>query len=332
VSGIVGQFVLWLIPLSNGTTDFSVLPSQLRDKVKTMTTRVPIMEYLLPANTTITSLTSLKTVLLEMQKKAVIAENFMKTLDSALKSVPSLKKAMQELNLLHLGSWNDANMISERAWTLDTVHHALVVLEKYEMGQSNVCNTSTLVNKLKDLAASVPLPSRDTLDESTMRQVHPKYHQIVGIQLHVLTLKEYLKLCPTFPRPRIAPHDVNYLVKVLPYIYQELRIVGNVMTAVFFRSIVDETRATPSARVSSSSRGARGGRTQHSIQHTTIHPGLPPVSSLDAMVCLLGTAEWNVRQDLLKKLSCFPLALPLIMPSLFSEGIICCVCFFIISY
>lgn len=323
---LLGNFLLELVPLKVGATestdlDKTVLSDEISKRVEMLLSAVEEeIEYQLPENTQLQSTEDLQVVLTDMQAKGSVAENFMYMLDTAVLKYPGLQDNMQGLGLLALGDWDPDSKVHAHKWTMESVQIALSTLHQARQRRDNI-KQNPVAAEVKE--ALVQLFNRASLQHAFQElpkwsEIHPRFHTILGTKYHTLSMREYLQICPLQALPVITPQDIAPMLKILPYLHQELRMVGNVMTANVFRSIFKEEIHLSTSGV----RGGRGGASAKvGISRQSSQKTLFTIARLDGMVCLLGTAEWAVRQDLLKKLSNFPVALPLIMPTVYNRGI-----------
>ncbi len=301
-----------LTPLqSDGTPDFSILPENIRYKAMGN-------GYNLSQATKLDTLEHLREVLVEMNKNGSVAQDFTIRLDAAARENSGFKAQLQAKGLLALGMWDESHSMSTRMWTKKSMDEALSILQQSEGTKEDSTILPSYISTLKrDLTRVFSRPI-DEVPTINLTEIHPRFQQVLGIRYEQRSVKEYLEVTPLLPVPRITPQDIDPMCKVLPYLYQSLKMVRNPLTASFFRNFFDTGNHSTST---GTSRGrGRGRGTFPSVSHHDFQNILFPISRLDGIVCLLRTAKWNVRRDLVKKLSNFPLSLPLIMPSVYKRG------------
>jgi hypothetical protein len=259
----------------------------------------------------------------------------MTKLDAAVRESEKLRNDLQRLGLLALGGWDNKDQVFSRPWTIDSVRKAYAILlpqENDKISKKHIGEQQVAIA----LEKITPTLCNDVVLHTNKKQsfvICPRFHSLIGTTCTVLSLKKYLELNSLFEVPHITTKDQQPMLKILPYLHQALRMVGNVMTAENFKSLVEEEQSQPSTfsgrrggavvklgvTHQSSVHGRGGAVVKSRVPHQDLEKKVP-LTRLDGLVCLLATSEWPVQQDLLRKLSVFPGTLPLIMPSVFERG------------
>nr|CAG8535359.1 7706_t:CDS:2 [Entrophospora candida] len=128
--------------------------------------------------------------------------------------------------------------------------------------------------------------------------IHEEWHPILGEEIPLIELRDYVKLSKILAPPKLAIHERNGSVAyVLHYIRQKVKMWGvDVLKAENIKTLVEENDDD------SDSEDQVVGKNQ--------------LSRFDCIASLLASVECTVAQDIFRTLSQFPIALPLTIPEL----------------
>ncbi|CAG8536656.1 22870_t:CDS:2 [Cetraspora pellucida] len=141
--------------------------------------------------------------------------------------------------------------------------------------------------------------------ENEVLKIDKKWHLILGEEMPLIEPQHYFILCKIIPQPKLLSHEIYVNVAtVLPYIRQKVKMWGvDIFKAENFANLVNEEEDEESSDDETKDENKKLIRKNR-------------LSRFDCIATLFASAESTVVQDIIKTMSQFPIAFPLLMPTL----------------
>ncbi|CAG8608206.1 5796_t:CDS:2, partial [Cetraspora pellucida] len=142
-------------------------------------------------------------------------------------------------------------------------------------------------------------------NENEVLKIDKKWHLILGEEMPLIEPQHYFMLSKLIPQPKLLSHEIYLNVAtVLPYIRQKVKMWGvDIFKAENFANLVNEEDDEESSDDESKDENKKLIRKNR-------------LSRFDCIATLFASAESTVVQDIIKTISQFPIAFPLLMPNL----------------